>query len=442
MMNSDTIVAVATPHGVGGIAVIRISGNRAKEIASALTGATLDDHCVRYCKAEYEGRLIDEVVATLYAAPRSYTGEDVVELSCHGSMYVQQELLRVCMALGARLAEPGEFTLRAFLNGKMDLAQSEAVADLIDATSEVQHRLAVNQLRGGFSKKLAEVRDRFVQLTSLLELELDFSDEDVEFADRSQLYAIVAELRAEVSSLVDSFRMGNAIKNGIPVAIVGKPNVGKSTLLNALLKEERAIVSDIPGTTRDTVEDTLVLGGVTFRFIDTAGIRSSVDIIENAGIERSYKSVEKAQMVLFVTDCSDLSDYEELKRHVGLEGKKVWVVVNKCDLNQQTQLPAGCNAVAVSAKLGIGIDELCHQIVDSVAVSPDATMLINARHHEAMTHILEALDHVEEGLMTQLPADLVVIDIREALYYLGQITGQVTGDEVLGNIFSRFCIGK
>lgn len=434
-MNNDTIVAVATPHGVGGIAVIRMSGPQSIDIAAAITNAKLVDHQARFCRVVSNGRMIDEVVATLFAAPHSYTGEDVVEISCHGSLYVQQEILRACMAEGARLADPGEFTLRAFLNGKMDLAQSEAVADLIDSQSEAQHRLAVNQLRGGFSRKLADIRDRFVQLTSLLELELDFSDEEVEFADRDQLLSIVDELHDEVARLVDSFQMGNAIKNGIPVAIIGRPNVGKSTLLNALLKEDRAIVSDIPGTTRDTIEDTVVIDGTTFRFIDTAGIRQSDDAIESAGIERSFQSVEKAQIVLLLTDG------EEQSEPIIIEGKHVIRLATKNDLREQHGKPEGAD-LYISAKTGQGMDELRQMLAGMVSISPDTTMLTNARHYEAMNHMLESLEHVREGLTAGIPADLVVIDIREALYYLGQITGHVTTDELLGNIFSRFCIGK
>ena len=439
-MTNDTIASIATPHGVGGIAVLRISGDEAVRIANTLANVELKPRKAQFARIRHEGRTIDEAVVTYYKSPQSYTGEDVVEISCHGSLYVQQELLRACIVLGARLAEPGEYTLRAFLNGKMDLAQSEAVADLIDATSEAQHRLATNQLRGGFSKKLAEIRDRFVYLTSMMELELDFSDEEVEFADRSQLSSIVDELRQEISRLVDSFKKGNAIKQGIPVTIVGRPNVGKSTLLNALLNDERAIVSDIPGTTRDTIEDSVVLGGFTFRFIDTAGIRNSSDSIEQAGIERSYRSAEKSQVILFVTDDPTLQDFHEFSQQCSLSDQKVGKILNKCDQHAYNTIEPDC--LILSAKTGEGMDSLLNCLTDFASITPDATLLTNVRHHEAMIHILEVLDNVREGILNQLPADLVVIDIREALYHLGLITGQVSNDEVLKNIFSRFCIGK
>ncbi|MCQ2300403.1 MAG: tRNA uridine-5-carboxymethylaminomethyl(34) synthesis GTPase MnmE [Bacteroidales bacterium] len=434
---SETIVAISTPHGVGGIAVVRLSGTSALPLAMHFMGGkSLSSHRATYGVFADGGRVVDEVVATYFQAPHSYTGEDVVEFSCHGSLFVQQEIVRLlvgCKEFPCRLAEPGEFTQRAFLNGKLDLSQAEAVADLIDSQSESAHRLAVNQLRGGYSQMLKDLRGRFVELTALLELELDFSEEEVEFADRTALNILIDTLSSEVSRLVASFKMGNAIKNGVPVAIVGKPNVGKSTLLNALLGEERAIVSPIAGTTRDTVEDTFVIEGIQFRFIDTAGIRKSDDLVESAGIERSYKAMRDAQIVICMTDNDEpLALPEEMT-----EKKVVWVR-NKID-------EVACSApgmIPVSAKEGTNLDALRKALVDSVGYESDKTMLTNLRHHEAMTHILEALGHVKEGLSSGLPADLVVVDIREALYYLGQITGEVSSDEVLGTIFSRFCIGK
>lgn len=447
----DTIVAIATPHGVGGIAVLRLSGEQSLPIATKLTGRTFKDHQAQYAKIMQDDRLIDEVVVTPFLAPHSYTGEDVVEISCHGSLYVQQELLRIIIDNGARLANPGEYTLRAFLNGKMDLAQSEAVADLIDATSEVQHHLAVNQLRGGFSKRLTELRERFVKLTALLELELDFSEEDVTFADRNELYQLVDVLHDEVQQLVDSFALGNALKNGVPVAIVGRPNVGKSTLLNALLNEDRAIVSNIPGTTRDTIEDTFVINGITFRFIDTAGLHHTDDAIESAGIERAYQSVEKAQIILYLTapEVTDTltEDLDALAERIDFSQKTLIILHNKCDkqpkeISNDDNIPYQHTSLTISAKHNIALDKLRQCLLDAVAINPDQTMLTNARHHEAMTHILTALENVHDGMVQELPADLLVIDIRDALYYLGQITGEVTTNEVLNNIFSRFCIGK
>lgn len=434
---SETIVAISTPHGVGGIAVIRLSGNNALPLVRHFMGdKPFPSHKATYGVFSEGERMVDEVVATYFQAPHSYTGEDVVEISCHGSLFVQQEIVRLlvgCKAFPCRLAEPGEFTQRAFLNGKLNLSQAEAVADLIDSQSESAHRLAVNQLRGGFSKMLKELRSRFVELTALLELELDFSDEEVEFADRTTLNLLIDTLSSEVSGLVASFKMGNAIKNGVPVAIVGKPNVGKSTLLNALLGEERAIVSPIAGTTRDTVEDTFIIDGIQFRFIDTAGIRKSDDIIESAGIERSYKAMQDAQIVICLTDNDD-----PLPLPDEMEEKKIVWVRNKID----EAASSNTEMIPISAKEGTNLDALRKALVDAVGYELDKTMLTNLRHHEAMTHILEALGHVKEGLSSGLPADLVVVDIRDALYHLGQITGEVSSDEVLGTIFSRFCIGK
>lgn len=466
LMN-DTIVAVATPVGVGGIAVVRVSGPQTLEVvlpflnrdrlrprmATYVTFSVKDD--------DGKESLLDEVVATFYEAPHSYTGEDVVELSCHGSVYVQQTILRVLMESGARLAEPGEFTRRAFLNGRMDLSQAEAVADLIDSTNAVSHRLAISQLRGGYAQKLAQLRNRFVELTSLLELELDFSDEDVEFADRSQLREILSEVTHQCTQMADSFTMGNAIKNGIPVAILGHPNVGKSTLLNALVGEERAIVSDIPGTTRDTIEDTMTIGGVTFRFIDTAGLRNSSDAVESEGIARSYRTAQKALVLLYLVDFAAAlqqveRELQELQQNVDLSGKKCFVVFAKNDVCTSSivdafmsQSPYGkiFYSLSLSAKTGVGLETLKQQLLGTIETNAyysliDSQMITNVRHYEAMRHIVDACSHVSVGMQQGLPADLLVVDIRDALYHLGSITGQVTSDEILGSIFSRFCIGK
>ena len=438
---TDAIAAISTPMGKGGIAVLRVSGPNAVDIVAQYVGPQrFEANSARFATFRVGERIIDEVVITTFRAPHSFTGEDVVEISCHGSLFVQEELLR-CLLSGpqkARLANPGEFTMRAFLNGKYDLSQAEAVADLIDSTSEASHRLAVNQLRGGFSQRLKSIRERFVELTSLLELELDFSDEDVEFADRTVLKDLVDELENEITQLVESFRLGNALKNGVPVAIVGRPNVGKSTLLNALLGEERAIVSPIAGTTRDTVEDTLSLGGVMFRFIDTAGLRHSDDQIESAGIERSYKALREAQVVIHLFEGDEPLESDILCED-GLAQKTLIRVRNKMDIYPVNQ---DDGVISISAKQGAGLELLKQALMDSVRVDGDQTLLTNVRHQESMKHILAALTHVREGLLQNLPADLVVIDIRDALYALGEITGQVTSDEVLGTIFGRFCIGK
>lgn len=440
-----TIAAISTPQGVGGIAVIRLSGPQAFDIARRhLSGEG------RFGTFTADGDVLDEVVVNRFHAPHSYTGEDTVEFACHGSLYVQQALLQALLDSGAALAEPGEFTRRAFLNGRLDLSQAEAVADLIDATNAGAHRLAISQLRGGYAQRLGELRDQFVQLASLLELELDFSDEDVEFADRTQLMALLDAAEAECRRLCDSFRLGNAIKNGIPVAIVGKPNVGKSTLLNALVGEERAIVSDIAGTTRDTIEDMMTIDGIGYRFIDTAGIRHSSDTIESLGIERSYRAVEKAQVVLYLVDAAEAvtaqEQLAELARKVSLAGKQVLLLLTKADQAEAVETIDTTETIVISAKTGAGLDQLRERLGAAASarasVDADCPVLSNLRHYEALQQTLKALAQVRQGMEQQLPADLVVVDLRDALQSLGTITGQFTSDEVLGSIFSRFCIGK
>lgn len=442
---SDTIAAISTPCGVGGIAVVRISGPEAKQIAEGFT-KPLADHRATYAVFREGEADIDEVVATYFQAPKSFTGEDVVEIACHGSRYAQEKILQSIITQGARMAEAGEFTRRAFVNGRLNLSQAEAVADLIDSTNAASHQLAISQLRGGYARQLQELRESFVKLTSLMELELDFSDEEVEFADRKELKELVAKIERECQTLAQSFQMGNAIKNGVPVAIVGRPNVGKSTLLNALVGEERAIVSDIAGTTRDTVEDTMVVDGILIRFIDTAGLRKSNDGIEQAGIERSYKAVEKAAVVMYVAEASHpREEYEqelkELGEHVNLEGKKIIVLLNKSD---QKKAEPKSGEIAISAKYGEGIEEVKQALKQAfdLKTSNYDTVLTNARHYEALKRIIDAIGHIKEGLEQGLPGDLVVVDIRDALYHLGTITGEVSSEEILGSIFSRFCIGK
>ncbi len=442
----DTIAAISTPHGIGGIAVVRLSGPDAFAIASRHLKSPGAAHPQLFRIGE---KVLDQVIATAYHAPHSYTGDDTVEISCHGSLYVQQTLLQALLDSGARLAEPGEFTRRAFLNGKLNLSQAEAVADLIDSTNAAAHSLAVSQLRGGYAKELETLRQQLVDLTALLELELDFSDEDVEFADRSRLHSLASQIYTRVTALRESFHMGNAMKRGIPVAIIGRPNAGKSSLLNALLHDNRAIVSDIPGTTRDTIEETFVIEGTPFRIIDTAGLRHSDDPIETLGIQRTLTTVAQADIVLYVHDASQsyghaLADLQELQDRLSLKDKHLFIVNNKIDLVPET-LTAPYRTFPISAKEGTGLDALTSALAKAaqtdLAQAPDV-MLTNVRHYNALGHVEQALLHVAKGLADHLPADLVVIDLRDALHHLGTITGQVTSDEVLGAIFSRFCIGK
>ncbi|MCQ2295060.1 MAG: tRNA uridine-5-carboxymethylaminomethyl(34) synthesis GTPase MnmE [Bacteroidales bacterium] len=441
----STIAAISTPAGVGGIAVIRLSGPDAFNIATqhlAIHPPQGPQPSTQYARFQCAGQLIDEVMVTSYCAPHSFTGEHTVEISCHGSLYVQQTILESLLASGAIMAQPGEFTQRAFLNGKLDLSQAEAVADLIDSTNEGNHALAISQLRGGYAKQLASLRQQFVELTSLLELELDFSDEDVEFADRQQIYTLIDTILAQCTQLCQSFHLGNAIKHGVPVAIVGRPNVGKSTLLNALVGEERAIVSDIAGTTRDTIEDTITLNGITFRFIDTAGLRHSQDTIESLGIQRSFRAIEQAQVILYLTDQpqSLTQELQQLSCQVSLQGKQLITVITK-GLSPAESNPQG--TITISAREGTGLDCLCQRLTQAYTTTDrHQPILSNIRHYEALQRVIAALNLVRQGLDQSLPTDLVVIDLREALHHLGSITGQVTTHEILGAIFHRFCIGK
>lgn len=457
----STICAISTAPGTGGIAVIRISGAEAIPLTERVFRPRNPKKQLSLCEAnsltygqafDLQGELIDEVVAALFRSPHSFTGEDTVELSCHGSLFIQQQLLQALIDAGCRLAEPGEFTRRAFMNGKMDLSQAEAVADLIASTSAGQHRLALNQMRGGFSHELGELRNQLLHITSLMELELDFSDhEELEFADRGELSELAQRIETKISSLVRSFSLGNAIKNGTPVAIIGETNAGKSTLLNALLGEEKAIVSDIHGTTRDVIEDTINLSGQLFRFIDTAGIRQTTDTIESIGISRSFKALEKAQIVILMDDLSrPAADFQQFVSEIQPHLKQQTVVVahNKCDLTadiRQIELPAEWKEVQLSAKEQVGIDDL-RQILIQAVQSPNLqasdTIVSNARHYEALTHALEAIQRVQEGLSCQLSGDFISQDLRECIFHLSDIIGEVTTDQVLENIFSHFCVGK
>lgn len=462
MKMDTTICAPATPPGVGAIAVIRVSGRETFALMDKIfipqarrkKVSDFPSHTVHLGHIVDGDEIIDEVLLTVFRAPKSYTGQDVAEISCHGSRYIQSSILALLMKHGARMAQPGEFTLRAFLNGKLDLSQAEAVADLINAEARAAHQMALRQMRGGFSSEIHAMRQQLVDFVSLVELELDFPEEDVEFADRSQLLALLGSLRQNLQKLIQSFRIGNVIKHGVPVAIIGKPNVGKSTLLNALLNEERAIVSEIPGTTRDTIEDTLVLDGITFRFIDTAGLRESQDVIENLGIERTYEKINQARIVLYVFDVNETSleevmaNLEDFRHHMEDPDKKFILVANKTDLLVEAPRHfanfVDLETVFISAKRRQNTSVLTDLLVKSIKdmVVTDATVISSARHLEAITQAEKALARVESDIRAGLSADLLSSDIRTALHYLGEITGSITNEEILGNIFSKFCIGK
>jgi len=468
MIPQDTIVALASPSGAGAIAVIRISGKEALTIAAAVfqsvSGKEITKqrtHTLHLGHIVDDHKVIDQVLLSLFKGTNSYTGENTIEISCHGSTYIQQQIIQLMLRKGCRMANPGEFTLRSFLNGKMDLSQAEAVADLISSDNEASHQIAMQQMRGGFSNEIAKLREELLNFASLIELELDFAEEDVAFADRTQFQELLNRIEFVLKRLIDSFAIGNVIKNGIPVAIVGEPNVGKSTLLNALLNEERAIVSDIAGTTRDTIEDELVIGGIGFRFIDTAGIRETVDVVESIGIKKTFEKIEQAQVVLFIIDSLQLIIDNENKVKIEIEKiknqfpqKPLIVVINKIDSLNPTQKELLSTKLSIinyplfielSAKEKQGIEELKNQLLSFVntgALRNNDTIVTNTRHYDSLLKALEEIQKVNYGIQTDLPSDLMAIDIREALYHFGIITGQVTNDELLGNIFANFCIGK
>ena len=449
---NDTICALATAGGVGAIGVIRVSGSQAIALVNRIfSGKDLTQqptHTVHFGKIMNQQHVVDEVLATVFVAPRSYTGEHTVELSCHGSPYIQQQILQLLIDSGCRSAKPGEFTLRAFLNKKMDLAQAEAVADLIASNSEESHRTAMMQMRGGYSAQLTHMREQLINFASLIELELDFAEEDVEFAQRDELKQLVKNLLRVIDSLTETFDYGNAIKNGIPTVIAGKPNAGKSTLLNALINDERAIVSDIAGTTRDTIEETFVIEGITFRLMDTAGIRAqAADTIEAIGIERTFDKIQKASIVLYVFDASQTTDDEleqELKAFADINAIII-PVANKSDLLSTNNSHTYTKPILpISAKTHSGIEALKQRLMDVVKKEEvkNDIIITNLRHYEALRHASLALHLVLTGLDNRLSGELLAFDIRKALYHLGEITGEVTTDDLLANIFSKFCIGK
>ena len=442
----NTICAISTPYGSGGIAVILVSGQDAIPLVETLFRSRkplsqASAYTVHYGEIRREEEILDQVLVSVFRTPHSFTGEDVVEIACHGSLYIQQTLLQWLVDAGCQLAKAGEFTQRAFLNGKMDLTEAEAVADLIAAQTKAEKDLALAQLRGGISNELATLRERLLTFTSLIELELDFADhEELEFADRHQLLDLAQEIDTKISNLVTSFKTGNAIKQGIPVAIIGAPNVGKSTLLNALLGEDRAIVSDIQGTTRDTVEDTLVLGGMLFRFIDTAGMRETDDTIENLGIQRSRQAAQKATVIIHLQDASQPID--TLSQLTDIQDKKIIQVYNKIDLLPSFVVNEG--NIGISAKNG-NIDLLKQQLITLAEEQCDmsnAVTISNTRHYEALVRALNAIQRVQDGLQMQLSGEFLSMDLQDCLVALGEITGQITSQEVLNNIFGKFCIGK
>ncbi|MGX1024747.1 tRNA uridine-5-carboxymethylaminomethyl(34) synthesis GTPase MnmE [Psychroflexus sp. MBR-150] len=465
MILDETIVALATASGTGAIAVVRVSGPQSIEIVDAIfkskSGKTLKQqasHTLQLGNIIDHQKIVDEVLVSVFKGQRSYTGEPSVEISCHGSPFIQQQIIQLLIRNGCRTAKPGEFTMRAFLNGKMDLSQAEAVADLIASDNAASHQIAMQQMRGGFAHQLKDLRKKLLDFASLIELELDFSEEDVEFANREQFQNLVTEIQSTLKDLIDSYAIGNVIKKGIPVAIVGEPNVGKSTLLNALLNEERAIVSDIAGTTRDSIEDELAIKGIGFRFIDTAGIRETKDKIEGLGIKKTFEKIDQSQIVIKLFDASLVESDQSHLKHIVKEidkiktrfpNKPLLILANKMDkVSEETrefikqQLP---EVEFISAQTKTGIDQLKDELisyVDTGRLHNQDTIITNSRHYNSLQSALEEMNRVQDGLNTGLTGDLLAIDIRQALYHFGEITGEVTNDELLGNIFGNFCIGK
>ena len=462
MIDNDNIIALATASGSGAISIIRVSGPKTIEITDSLfkskDGSNLlekKSHTITLGDVVDGSRVIDEVLVSLFVSPKSYTGENVVEISCHGSSYVQKEIIKLFIDNGCRAAKAGEFTLRAFLNGKMDLSQAEAVADLISSKSSASHKIALDQMRGGFKSDIKELRQQLLDFASLIELELDFTEEDVEFANLKDLTKLIHKIKNTISILIDSFATGNVIKNGIPIVIAGEPNTGKSTLLNAILNDDRAIVSDIPGTTRDTVEDELILNGINYRFIDTAGIRTTKDEIESIGISKTFEKIENSTIILYMLDCSDInSDKIEASKEIvnkirnDFPDKKLLLVANKIDIADSKLVESNFSDFSlccISAKDGTNIDKLKKHIsscVDLNELNTGSSIVTNSRHYDLLCKTSIEIENVLKGIDNKISGDLLSIDIRQALQHLGELTGEVTNDEVLGNIFSKFCIGK
>lgn len=450
----DTIVALATPPGIAAIGVIRISGNRSIDIINQIFPAKdiaqQPSHTLHVGFLKDNDKILDEVVISVYKNPTSYTGEDVLEISCHGSAFVQEQVLQTIISKGARLAKPGEFTQRAFLNGKLDLAQAEAVADLIASNTDASAKAALYNIRGGFSNVLKHLRDQLIQFSALIELELDFSEEDVEFADRKKFIELIKQISSSTEKLLHSFKLGNVVKNGVSVAIVGKPNAGKSTLLNTLLNDNRAIVSEIAGTTRDTIEEIININGILFRLIDTAGIREhTMDVIENMGAIKSREKIKEANLVLYLFDVNitGINELETIKKDLNDHDKKLILVGNKSDIISVDKKNnyGDLGILFISAKKNIGIEELKSKLFVSVTENKTLTeniIVTNSRHYEALQHVKQSLNDIKSGLKKNISGDLLALDIRRCLYYLGEITGEITNEDRLDYIFSKFCIGK
>lgn len=467
-IHNDTIIALATPSGVGAVAIIRLSGENAITIVNKFFKSNhskkdltkVRSHTLHLGNIIEKNQIIDEVLVSVFKNPNSYTGENVVEINCHGSAFIQQTIIQLFLKNGVRHANPGEFTLRAFLNGKMDLSQAEAVADLIASNSASSHQVALQQMRGGFSSEIQQLRQQLLNFASLIELELDFAEEDVEFADRTEFSNLIFKINNVLKRLVDSFALGNVLKNGIPVAIIGEPNVGKSTLLNTLLNEEKAIVSEIAGTTRDAIEDELIIEGVAYRFIDTAGIRITDDVVENIGIRKTFEKIEQAQLVIYLFDLEKVhlkkislekiaSEITKIKdKH---PSKQLLIIANKIDLAPKSLIREVKNTFSdqsfllLSAKQKIGIDLLTKKftnLINKGLLSNNETIVNNSRHFQALTNAHNAMQEVQNGIANNLSTDLIAIDIKQTLHYLGEITGDITTEDLLGNIFANFCIGK
>ena len=443
----DTICAITTGGGMSAIAIIRISGSKAIEITNSVFSKEISEsktHTLHFGDFINDKEIVDEVLVSIFRGSKSFTGEESIEISCHGSIYIQNKIIQILIKNGCRLATAGEFSMRAFKNGKLDLTQAESVADLIESENEAAHKTALNQLKGGVSGKLKELRSQLIDFASLIELELDFSEEDVEFADREKFNDLLKNIKSELEKLIQSFKLGNSIKNGIPVTILGAPNVGKSTLLNCLLNEDKAIVSDIAGTTRDAIEDTLIIEGYNFRFIDTAGIRKTTDTIENLGIEKTLEKANKSEIILFTIDASQEleSQIMELNKVRKDNREKILVIVNKIDVSD---IDLKEDYIAISAKNGEGISALQNKLLNFInteKISENDSIVSNLRHYEQLQLTLHEINSIINGMQNNISGDLLSINIRQALFHLGSITGEVTTDDLLGNIFGKFCIGK